>query len=252
MGGDGQHGPGQRLDPAQGLAYLDDLRRRVRADRAGPAPWALAAMAVAVLGAAVVYQEFPAVSAVIVPGSGGGYRVPREDGLANLGGSPPHVAAGVYWVVVTPLVWAFCGWVFRRRHALGLGRPWWHVTTLGLVPFAALVAGQFVLAPRLEVVHHLLADPDRRALPVAAIGLGLVLVGALQRVPALVACGALAAVLPLVPIGPGGLVDLVEPGLHLGHVTWLVADLGIALLTVASVLGVVARLRHGSRARWQG
>lgn len=131
--------------------------------------------------AGVVYRAFPPVAPQLVPGSGGGYRVPRDHAWANLGGQPPHVAAAWFWALGVPLAWALCGWLFNRRRQRGLGSPGGVIAGIGMLPFAVLAIAELVVAPHVASVHRMLDDPAGTVKPAVAVAVGLVLVAAWER-----------------------------------------------------------------------
>jgi len=223
------------------LSVARRLRREVRTERRYPTRVALAVTGVLFAVAGVVYRAFPPVTAVLVPNSGGGYRIPREDPLANLGGQPPDRAAAIFWLVGVPLAWLACGWAFRRRRTGGLGSTPRSTVALGLAPFAVLVAGELLVAPHVDAVHRLLDDPDRNVLPALAVAAGLALVGLRERDLGL---GLVAAI---VTIGPAWLAIQVWGDRTPTVRPFLLAENGLtpwggALVGLAGVLWALDRL----------
>jgi len=238
---EGGVGDVQQLRAEELLSGARRLRRAVRAERRYPTRVALAVTGVLFAAAGLVYRAFPPVTAVLVPNSGGGYRLPREDPLANLGGQPPDRAAAIFWLVAVPVAWLACGWAFRRRRTGGLGSPAWQTVILGLVPFGVLVVGELMVAPRVGAVHRLLDDPDRNVLPALAVAAGLALVAMRERDPGL---GLVAAI---VTVGPAWLAIQQWGERALTARPFLLAEnamtqWGVALVVLAGVLWAVDRL----------
>jgi hypothetical protein len=197
----------------------------------------------------IVYRVFPPVGLQVVPNSGGGLRIPREDPWANLGGQPPHPAAAWFWVLGVPLAWALCGWLYHRRRARGLGSRPGVIVALGVLPFASLVVAELLVAPAWPLVHQYLDNEERHVLPATAVAVGLALVALWERDLGL---GAAAYVLGM---GPGWMADHWRRLDSMG--TWTAGIInvesamlwwGIVLMSAAAGWELVRRLRTAGTA----
>lgn len=170
-----------RSQARQALDVAQRLRSQVRTDRRHPAPLTLLVMGALWALAAVVYRISPGIPPELVPGSGGGYRTPREDAWANLGGEPPDVAAAWFWVLAVPTAWAVCGWLFHRRRERGLGSKGSMIAAIGVLPFVLWATTELTIAPQLAAVHDFIDGPVSLVKAATAVAVGLVLVAAWDR-----------------------------------------------------------------------
>jgi hypothetical protein len=183
--------------PGQVLAVLTDLRASTKAarQRAGWVP--LAIIGVLLLVADRISRFDSGVRPMEVPGSGGGYRTPKDHWLANVAGYPPNVPLSVYWLISIPVAFTACAlWLRWRSHRDGVAQPWLAVSLLGLLPFLALVLVRLVLEPTIPSIHAVLQheSPSKWLNPLYCVGLGLITVGIIERSRLLLtACAAIVA-----------------------------------------------------------
>jgi hypothetical protein len=236
-----------RSQAREALAVAMDLRRAVREDRRRPALVALLVMGALFTLAGIVYRVFPAVPPQLVPGSGGGYRIPREDPWLNLGGQPPHVAATWFWVLGIPTAWVLCGWLFQRRRERGLGSPGGLIAGIGILPFAVLAVTELIVAPHVLAVHQWLDNPARQVMPATAVAVGLALIAAWERHVWLGVVAALFAAGPQLVAGQWHSWLSVAWGHEVINVDEALLWWGLAMLTVVAAWWTVSRLTSARR-----
>lgn len=180
------------------LTDLEALRRRTRRARQRDAWLPLALFGLVLVLADRVARLDPRVRLVEVPGSGGGSRLPKDQWLANLAGSPPHLPLSIYWLIALPAAFGLSAvWLRRQSRQRGVEQRWAALAAAGLLPFAALLALRLLVEPHVRAVHAALSheSPSQYLQPLLCIGLGLLALAVLEQSRALLlTCGTLVAV----------------------------------------------------------